>query len=226
MIRAFLFFIALIVFPGISQSQDPLGRLLIGLEGGFDVQQFHDDEIPRFLPGLQIEAPIWKFALGVGLSRKFFNTYQYVYHVGLTETLIEDGNPVLYYVYDVKGFKPAYWSVPLKLTFRLHSCECVYLYAGTFLDFLDNSSPESVIYTGARSRDVLPYGVVREELMRTRTRGIELGVGFSLYTWERFRIHARPAVVFSTHPEVYGNQTQGTTLRINFGVQYGIVGRQ
>lgn len=202
-------------------AQDPLGKLIVGLETGFEVKQFQDDIIPRIIPGIQVETSIWRFSLGIGLSRKFYREYQYVYYNGKTEVELVDGQPVTTYLFDVKGFKPAYWAVPVKLNFRVHRCNCVYVHAAAIFEFLDSRKPERVVFRDARSREVLPFGIRREELMRSRTRSYEFGIGFKLFGIGNLRVYARPAYVFSESPEVYAEKRFGGTLRMNFGAQYG-----
>ena len=89
-----------------AQRKDPIGRLIFGLETGFDFKQYHDDIIPRVMPGIQAEYSFWRFSLGVGLMRKYYHEYQYVYYNGKYKTEIIDDQPVITYYYDVKGFKP------------------------------------------------------------------------------------------------------------------------
>jgi hypothetical protein len=203
-------------------AQDPLGKLIVGLETGFEVKQYHDDYIPRIIPGIQVETSFWRFSVGVGLSRKFYHEYQYVFYKGKNKVDLVDGQPVTTYLYDVKGFKPAYWSVPIKLNFRVHRCNCVYIHAATMLEFLDSHKPERTVFVDAQSKDVLPYGVQRKELMHMRTRSFEFGIGIKLFAIGNMRVYARPTYVISQKPEVYVDNKYGATLRMSFGAQFGL----
>jgi len=203
------------------QAQDPLGKLIVGLETGFEVKQFQDDIIPRIIPGLQLETSFWRFSLGVGLGRKFYHEYQYVSYNGKTSVEVIDNQPVTSYLYDVIGFKPAYWAVPIKLNFRVHRCNCVYIHTAAIFEFLDSRKPERTVFVNARSKEVLPFGVRREELMHKQTRSYEFGIGIKLFAIGNLRVFARPTYVFSQNPEVYGEHENVSTLRMSFGAQYG-----
>jgi hypothetical protein len=222
--KKLLFLCCFSLLACVARAQDPIGKMIVGLDMGFDVKQFEDGIIPRFIPGIQAEFPIWRFSFGIGLSRKFYRPYEYVYYTGKTQEVLENEQPITFYAYDVKAFNPAYWSVPVKIDFRFHKCRCVYFHAAANFEFLDDRKPERIKFTDALSREVPPYGVQRADLMKKQTRSYEFGIGFKLHSSDYFRVFARPTYVLSENPEVYTDQPKYlSTFRMTFGAQYAFI---
>jgi hypothetical protein len=206
-----------------AQAQDPIGKMIIGFETGFDVQHFKDGIAPRVIPGLQFEMPVWKFSVGIGLSKKFYRDYEYYFHNGKTESVLENEQPVTMFLSDVRAFKPSYWAVPIKINYRFVKCNCVYFHAAVMFETLDSRKDERTVFTDARTREQ-PLGFLnREKLMRKHTTSYEFGIGFKLHSSDYFRIIARPTFVLSQNPEIYHTDRYLPSIRMTFGAQYAFV---
>lgn len=221
----------LFLFCGLAAmaaAQHNFGKLISGLEVGFDVSQLTDGFKPRFIPTFQLEVPIGPFAIGAGVGRKYYHYYEYALHTGQSVQREENGNIVTYYLHNVREFKPAYWTVPLKAEVRVHKCQCVYAQVGMTLDFFDDSTPDRLVFSGAELKQAWPYELTHRDLFKARTTSLMLGIGFNLFRTEGFRLIARPSIVWSENPEIY--RLFGTdaprfipTLRMNFGAQVAII---
>ena len=205
-------------------TQKAFGKLVVGLEMGFDVSQFNDGIKPRFIPGLQVEAPLGRFSFGAGLGREIYYEYKYYTYNGQTIERIENEKPVTYYLADAHEFRPAYWSVPIKVDYRFLKCHCVYLHAGMTFDFFSDSPPDEVVFTNAELEQQ-PYDhLERTQLFKSNTRSYEFGIGFKLHSNDYFRLVARPTVVWSENPEIYTEAPEYIpTFRMTFGAQYAFI---
>lgn len=205
-------------------AQPNFGKLVGGLEIGFDVRQLTIGEIPRVIPSFQLEVPINTFALGVGIGRKYFQEYDYPVFAGQVIQKEENGVLVTRYKSNIRAFKPAYWTVPLKAEVRVHRCQCVFLQAGMSVDFLDPSTPDRLVFSGAEL-DFQSFNEFRhDQLFKKRTTSFTFGIGFNLFRTEGFRLTARPSIVWSENPEIYTEAPDFIpTLRMNFGAQFAIL---
>lgn len=217
-------FAALCLFALPLQSQKAFGKLVAGVEVGFDVSQFTKGIKPRLIPGIQVEAPLGRFSFGAGLGREIYHAYQYYTYSGQTIERIENEKPVTYYLADAHEFRPAYWSIPLKVDYRFHKCHCVYVHAGVTFDFFSDSPPDKIVFRGAEL-DQQPYDQLeRTQLFKRSTRSYEFGVGFKLHSNDYFRLIARPTYVLSENPEIYTDAPKYIpTLRMTFGAQYAFI---
>jgi hypothetical protein len=210
---------------GIAQAH--FGKLIGGLEMGFDVSQLTDGIKPRFIPSFQLEVPFGPVAFGAGIGREYYHYYEYALSTGQTVQREEGGAIVTYYLANVREFKPAYWTLPLKAEVRVHKCQCVYLQAGMTFDFFDSSTPDRLVFSGAEFREPWPYELRHDDLFKKRTTSFTFGIGFNLFRTEGFRLIARPSIVWSENPEVYKLYADAPkyipTLRMNFGAQMAIV---
>ncbi|MCS7037084.1 MAG: hypothetical protein RMJ33_09705 [Saprospiraceae bacterium] len=163
-----------------------------------------------------------RFWAGAGIGREYYRPYQYYTWTGEIVERIEDGRPTPYYIATLRAFRPAYWTIPIRMQYRLHRCQCVYIHGGMYLDFFSDSPPERIVFEGAELRQAPLRQVRRDQLFLLRSRSYEVGVGFNLLANNFFRLMARPSVVVSEDPEIY---TDGpgriTTARMTFGVQFG-----
>ena len=209
-------------------AQRDFAKLVGGLEMGFDVSQLTDGYKPRFIPSFQLEVPIETFAFGIGIGRKYYQAYEYGLSTGGTVLRDEGGATVTYYLTDIREFKPAFWTVPLKAEVRFHRCQCVYLQAGMTVDFFDSGTPDRIVFSGAEVKQPWPYKLRHDELIKKRTTSFSLGIGFNLFRTEGFRLIARPSIVWSENPEIYQLYAVNPpkyipTLRMNFGAQMAII---
>jgi hypothetical protein len=220
-----LFFLAAfcLLSPTIH-AQKTFGKLVVGLEVGFDVAQFNDGIKPRLIPGLQVEAPLGRFSFGAGLGREVYYEYKYYTYNGQTIERIENEKPVTYYLADAHEFRPAYWSVPIKVDYRFLKCHCVYLHAGMTFDFFSDSPPDQVVFQNAELEQQ-PYDhLERTQLFKSNTRSYEFGIGFKLHSNDYFRLVARPTYVLSENPEIYTDAPDYIpTFRMTFGAQYAFI---
>lgn len=207
-----------------ASAQKAFGKLVVGLEMGFDVSQYTRGIKPRFIPGLQAEVPLGRFSFGAGLGREIYYEYEYYTYAGQTIQRIENELPVTYYLANAHAFRPAYWSVPIKVNYRFHKCYCVYLHAGMTFDFFSDSPPERIVFRGAEV-EYQPYDhLERTQLFKKNTRSYEFGVGFKLHSNDYFRLIARPTMVWSENPEIYTDAPKYiTTVRMTFGAQYAFI---
>lgn len=224
MLKNGLFLIALLAFSPQLLAQKAFGKLVAGLEVGFDVNQFQAGTKPRFIPGFQVEVPIGSFSLGAGIGREIYYPYEYYTWTGEIVERIDNEKPTPYYVSNLHEFRPAYWTVPIKIDYRFHRCHCVYLHAGMTFDFFSDSPPDKITFEGAELREAPLTEVRRDQLFKKTTKSYEFGVGFKLHSNDYFRIVARPTFVISENPEIYSDGPEYlSTLRMTFGFQYAFI---
>lgn len=216
--------VALSLFAPNLEAQKAFGKLVAGIEMGFDVNQFTEGIKPRFIPGIQVEAPVGRFSFGAGLGREIYYEYEYYVYTGQTIERIENEKPVTYYISNAHAFRPAYWSIPLKVDYRFLKCHCVYLHAGMTFDFFSDSPPDRVVFQGAEVEYQPLTEVGRDLLFKKTTKSYEFGIGFKLHSNDYFRLVARPSVVWSENPEIYTDAPEYIpTLRMTFGAQYAFI---
>lgn len=206
------------------QAQKGFGKLVGGLEVSFDVQQMTEGIKPRLIPSLQLEIPFGRLAIGAGFGREIYHEYEYYVYAGRTVERIENEKPVLYYVSDARAFRPAYWTLPLKVEYRFHRCQCVFVQAGVSFDFFDSNTPDRLVFHGAELL-YQPYNELKhEQLFKKNTRSYTFGIGFNLLARGRFRLVARPAFVLSENPEIYTTAPKRLpTFRMNFAGQFAFI---
>lgn len=215
--------LALCLLAQTAQAQQSFGKVIAGLEVAFDVNQFTDGLKPRLIPGFQVEVPIGPISIGAGIGNEFYHEYEYYTYAGQTIQRMEGGQIVPYYVSNLNAFRPAYWTVPIKIDYRIHRCECVYVQAGMSFDFFSDRPEGRVKFEGAELRERPLDAVPREILFKKNTKSYTIGVGFSLFTHRFFRFTARPSFVLSENPEIYTTAPDYiSTLRMHFGVQVGL----
>lgn len=211
---------------GVS-AQKSFGHVIIGLESGFDVAQFSKGLKPRMSPALQAEVSLGPISLGIGIGRKLYREYEYYSFTGETVQREVDGLIRTYYLADQHSFKPAYWIVPLKVNFRVHRCDCVYLHAGVTFERVDLGRPDIIGFRGAEF-DPSQYRPYLENLQRgqfvvPRTKSYEFGVGFNVFRRDFFRLTARPTYVLTENPEVVTDGPKMLpTLRFTFAAQFAV----
>lgn len=220
--------VTLCFFAQLGLTQADFGKLIGGLEMGFDVSQLTDGFKPRFIPSFQLEVPIGPLALGAGIGRKYYQDYDYGLSTGQTVQREEGGAVVTYYLTNIRTFKPAYWTLPLKAEVRIHRCQCVYLQAGMTIDFFDSATPDRLVFSGAEVKEPWPYKLRHDDLIKKRTTSFNFGIGFNLFRTGGFRLIARPSIVWSENPEIYELYATNPpkfipTLRMNFGAQFAIL---
>ncbi len=224
--RFWFFFICFLasywVFSGRLYGQKDFGKWAIGLEASFDFAQYQAGTIPGLIPAVVTDISFGRLWVGAGIGREIYRPYEYYTWTGEIVQRMEEGRPVPYYVSTLRSFRPAYWTVPVRLQYRLHRCHCVFVHVGAAFDFFSDTPPERIVFEGAELRQAPLQQVRRDQLFLLRTRSYEVGVGFNLLARDFFRLMARPSVVISEDPEIY---TDGpgliTTARMTFAVQFG-----
>jgi len=220
--RFLILFFGVIVTPA-AQAQKNFGKLVVGLEPGFDVSQYSDGLRPRMIPAFVVEASIGRLAIGTGIGTEMYREYEYYTWTGEIINRIENGNVVPHYVSTLRAFRPAYWTVPIRLQYRVHSCHCAFVHVGMSFDFFNDSPPERITFEGAQLRQAPLTEVRRDQLFKQQTKSYDFGVGFNLYANNTIRLTARPSYVRSENPEIY---TTGpawiSTVRMTFGLQVGL----
>ena len=224
MLTRLLLLLALCCAFKTAHTQKAFGKLVAGLEMGFDVNQFTDGIKPRFIPAVQVEVPLGPISIGTGLGREIYRDYEYATWTGQTIDHIENEKPVTYYISDIHAFRPAYWTIPIKIDYRFHPCHCVFVHAGMTFDFFSDSPPDKLTFQNAELRESPLTEVRRDQLFKKMTKSYEIGVGFKLHSNDYFRIVARPSFVLSENPEIYTNGPRYlSTLRMMFGFQYAFI---
>ncbi|MEN9414923.1 MAG: hypothetical protein RLZ62_1227 [Bacteroidota bacterium] len=214
---------ALFFFCAYARTQSSFGKFIVGIESGFDVAQFSEGLKAQVSPYLQAEVPFWKFSIGAGFGKKYYPDYEFYTSNGAMTEREVNGAIVRFYLADLHAFKPQYWIVPLKVNFRVHKCDCVWLHAGMIFDIADKSKPDEILYRNAEFDQPVNQGVTSEQLTASRTQSVELGIGFNLFQRDRFRLTARPAYVLSRNPEIYNDAPDWLpTLRFSFTAQAGL----
>ncbi len=208
-------------------AQRSFGTIVLGLESGFDVAQFTGGLRPRMIPALQLEGSLGPVSLGVGIGRKQYGEYEFYSFTGETTQREVNGALLTYYLANLHSFKPAYWVVPLKINYRVHRCDCVYLHAGITFEQVDLGRPDVIKFRNAEFSQPYAVGVQRGQLVVPKTRSYEFGIGFNVYKKEFFRLTARPAYVLTENPEVDFTVNQRNpkllpTLRFTFAAQFAL----
>lgn len=212
----------LLLYNAIS-AQSSFGKIIVGVESAFDVAQFSEGIKAKASPYLQAEVPFWKFSIGAGFGKKAYPDYEFYTSNGAMTEREVNGAVVRYYLANLHSFRPEYWIVPVKVNFRVHKCDCVYLHAGTIFDIADKSGPDEILYTNAEFEQPINQGLTSDQLTRNRTQSVEFGIGFNLFRRDRFRLTARPAYVLTRNPEVYNDAPDWLpTLRFSFAAQAGL----
>jgi hypothetical protein len=214
---------ALFFFCAYARTQSSFGKFIVGIESGFDVAQFSEGLKAQVSPYLQAEVPFWKFSIGAGFGKKYYPDYEFYTSNGAMTEREVNGAIVRFYLADLHAFKPQYWIVPLKVNFRVHKCDCVWLHAGMIFDIADKSKPDEILYRNAEFDQPVNQGVTSEQLTASRTQSVELGIGFNLFQRDRLRLTARPAYVLTRNPEIYNDAPDWLpTLRFSFAAQAGL----
>lgn len=226
-IRLIVLFAVCSLSSGPLLGQKDFGKLALGIETSFDFAQYQAGTIPRLIPAILTDVSLGRLWAGIGIGREYYRPYQYYTWTGEIVERLEGGRPTPYYVSTLRAFRPAYWTVPVRLQYRVHRCQCVYVHAGMYFDFFNDSPPERIVFEGAELRQAPLQQVRRDQLFLLRTRSYELGVGFNLLANDFLRLMARPSIVVSEDPEIY---TDGpgriTTARMTFSVQFGLFGKR
>jgi hypothetical protein len=216
-------FVAFSLLCSSVYCQKSFGNLIIGVESGFDVAQFSKGIKARMLPSIQAELSLGKISLGAGIGRKWYGDYSYYSFTGVTVEREVNDTFLRFYIADLHTFKPAYWTIPLKINYRLHRCDCVYLHAGITLEQVDLGRPDVVTFRGAEFDQPYAVQVERGQLVVPKTTSYELGVGFNLFRRDFFRLTAQPTYVLTRNPEVYSNgPALLPTLRFTFAAQFAV----
>jgi hypothetical protein len=211
-----------LIFSSLS-AQKSFGTVIIGLESGFDVAQFSKGIKARMAPVLQAEVSLGRLSAGVGIGRKLYREYEFYSFTGETVQREVNGALQTFYLADLRAFKPAYWIVPLKLNFRVHRCDCVFLHAGITFENVDLGRPDIIKFKGAEFNQPYAVGVERSQLVVPKTKTYEFGIGFNVFRRDFFRLTARPTYVLTENPEVYTDGPKMLpTLRFTFGAQIGL----
>lgn len=222
-----LLFIAVLALFGFGlYAQKSFGHLVIGLESGFDVAQFSKGLKARSLPALQLEASLGPVSIGVGIGRKSYREYEYSTYTGETTWREENGALKMFYLHNIHTFKPAYWIIPVKINYRVHKCDCVYLHAGIIFEKVDLGRPDIITFQGAEFDQKVGEGLERGQLIAPRTRSYEFGIGFNVFKRDYFRLTARPTLAYTESPDLYplekGVPDFLPTLRFTFAAQFAL----
>lgn len=219
--RLFLLLTFLALSIGANAQKD-FGKFIVGIQTGLDVAQYTDGLKPTLIPEIQLEASFGRLSIGAGIGTERYRPYEYYTWTGEIITRIENNEPVPHYVSTLRAFRPAYWTVPVKINYRVHRCHCVFLHAGMSFDFFSARPKEEILFEGAQLRQAPLTEVRRDQLFKQKTISYDFGVGFNLYANDYFRIIARPTYVLSENPEIYTNAPDLiSTVRMTFGVQFG-----
>ena len=217
------FFYALFLFvTSALHAQDPFAKMVVGLEGSMDLQQYTDGIRVHPMPALQVEYPFQKFSVGLGVSRKVYSQFGYqTFDGNISSWQIGENNATVFHYAD-KLIKPVYWSIPLRIQYRL-PCNCVYVHGAASLDFLDAGVPEKVS-SDYWSTSPPTRTWSRRQFFKSSVRTYELGIGFKLHSSDYFRLVARPSFVWTENPQTgSGAPAYLRSLRMTFGAQYAFV---
>lgn len=204
------------------QAQEAFAKMVIGLEAGMDLQQFPDGSRSHPMPTLQVEFPFHKFSAGIGITRKVYSKFRYqTFDGNISSIQIADDDITIFHYVD-KLLKPVYWSIPVRLQYRL-PCNCVYIQGAASLDFFDKRSPEKVESGYEHWSSTAPTRTWSPaQFFKTSLRSYELGIGFKLHSSDYFRLIARPSFVWTENPET-GGPAYLRSLRMTFGAQYAFL---
>ncbi|MEZ4918870.1 MAG: hypothetical protein R2792_07145 [Saprospiraceae bacterium] len=210
--------ILLVGLPGILNAQQPFAKFVIGLEGTFNTQQAQEYTI-----GPQIEYPWKQFSAGIGISRKQFPWFK----VESTDYVLRPinwyGEKTLAYEINSEMKKASYWSVPVKINYRL-PCNCVYVHAAAVFDFMNPNLKSKDAYTYYSEQPKNNEEVVTQRGYRKFLRNYEVGLGFKLHANDYFRLIARPVVSWNENPDPYSpNHRYDASIRMTLGVQYAFI---
>lgn len=217
-----LFFLPALLVAFTAAAQQPFAKMIVGLEAGWDLQVYDQGIRPRLIPGVQVEYPWQKFSFGLGIARKGYRSFYYETATGQSQAGLLGEKKVQYHLTEVRTFRPEYWSVPLRINYRL-PCNCVYLHGAMSFDFLNASTSGTVTESYAYTQQPAPE-YLQEHGLKSRLRTYEIGLGFKLHSSDYFRLVARPSYVWSENPEIGGPGPEYLrSLRMTFGMQYAFI---
>lgn len=206
-----------------AHAQQPFAKMVVGLEAGWDLQQYNDGRKAGLTPNVHVEYPFRKFSFGFGLAHKEFEAFVYPRFDGRRYVGFDGKEKAPFYFYENRQVQMNYWSIPLRVSYRFTTCNCVYLHGGVSFDFLDPRLEETTV-DGGTLPGPLPTRNEARQFLKTNLRTYELGVGFKLHSSDYFRLVLRPSYVWSENPEIGGSgPALLRSLRLTFGAQYAFV---
>lgn len=210
-----------LLFALSAQAQTPYAKMVVGVETGWDLLLYDEGQHPIAIPSVHVEYPLGNFSFGFGAAYKGFRKVQYENYEGGRRSGFVGEQKTLLYVLENRAVKPSYFSVPLRVSYRLLPCKCIYLYGGMSFDFLNPKT--SVTDLGQTTVSKKPATQrAPGPFFKSSLRTYEIGVGFKLHTSDYFRLVARPSYVWSENPEFEGPKMI-RSLRMTFGMQYAFV---
>ncbi|MBK7939099.1 MAG: hypothetical protein IPJ82_19380 [Lewinellaceae bacterium] len=217
-----LFYAFFLILASRLSAQEPFAKMVIGLEAAMDLGHYSEGvELRRPFPGLHVEYPFKKFSFGAGISRKVYPESRYKTFDRNISSVQVGASEVTVFQYTDKVFRPVYWSIPLRIQYRL-PCNCVYVQGAASLDFFDTGAPEKVESTYWSSKPPTRTWS-RRQYFKSTLRTYELGIGFKLHSTDYFRLVARPSFVWSENPEIGNGPAYLRSLRMSFGIQYAFI---
>lgn len=202
-------------------AQQPFATMVVGIETGWDLLLYDEGQKPRIIPNVHVEYPFGNISLGFGLAYKGFEETQYDFFAGGQRSGFIGEKKTRFYVLENRSIRPSYFSIPLRMSYRLLPCKCIYLYGGVSFDFLHPQT--RAVDLGQTLVQNRPDKVqTSPDFFKDNYRTYEIGVGFKLHTSDYFRLVARPSYVWTENPELSGPNVI-RSLRMTFGMQYAFV---
>ena len=203
---------------GTLSAQEPIGKLVVGLEGGFETARAQN-----FNYGIQAEVPWKQFSFGVGIGRKHMDWVKVERSDGILKPRVIGEKKSLVYEIEHYERKAHYVSVPVKVNYRL-PCNCVYIHAAAVVDVLEGNFTEEFRYSYYQSPQPQEENPVVKVGMKNRAVHYELGMGFKIHANDYFRIIARPVLVWNENLNPYSTDARYyNTVRMNLGIQYAFL---
>ncbi len=198
--------------------------LVIGPEASLDFHNIGESygRPPFSSLGIVVERPMGKFSLATGFVRKNYGTIRYKSFSGERHTEIVKEQKVTYYHYLDRRAELRYYSVPLRLQYRL-PCNCVYVQAGLDVDFRIDKGIASQANATPRAELVERSNVQR---LKSTNLGAELALGVKLHESKQLRIFMRPAIYWMLDPARHVNAQKEQIykrLKLTLGVQYALL---
>ena len=218
----FLLF-SLLLLPLCLGAQELQPRFIAGPELGADFRKISPviNNNSNYTFGISLEYPVHKFSLGTALLYKEYGWQQYREYTGETYQEVVKEELVTFHNYNERNVKLNYYSIPLRLQYRL-PCNCVYVQAGIMADFANFGSEGNEEGVFRTVEDPQTFDFNHRTGLKPLNLTYELAVGFKLHFNEKWRMYMRPTYRIMSQPSRQGSTEWASnyrSLHMAFGVQ-------
>ncbi len=217
-------YLPLIVFLLMSTTilaQNENVKFVVGVESEFILQNSQSSikKNGHYTYGVNLEYPINKFSLGVGLLHTIYEKNNYNDFTG--DSFIDEDGYKQFSFYP-KEFQLNYIVLSNRFMYRL-PCNCVFFYAAYDLAFLGWITENKIVDQLYDTREQ-PYDFEETANLKNINTSLGFGIGFKLHINKLLRIIMRPTYYIAQGPSKNVNRFYESAYRyfkVNFGLQLG-----